>query len=40
MGELSLAGEYGQIWNIIMEVLNQTVELMENEEWVQKLLMF
>jgi ATP-dependent helicase/nuclease subunit B len=39
MGELSLAGEYGQIWNIIMEVLDQTVELMENERMgLQKLL--
>ena len=27
-GSLSLANEYGQIWNIVMEVLDQTVEAM------------
>jgi len=30
-GELSYAGEYGQIWNIIVEVLDQAVELLGNE---------
>ncbi|HOJ08965.1 MAG TPA: helicase-exonuclease AddAB subunit AddB [Clostridiales bacterium] len=30
-GELALAGEYGQVWNITMEVLDQTVELLGDE---------
>ncbi|NSW89199.1 MAG: helicase-exonuclease AddAB subunit AddB [Firmicutes bacterium] len=30
-GELNLAGEYGQIWNITMEILDQAVELMGSE---------
>lgn len=31
-GELGLAGEYRQIWNIVMEVFDQVVELMEDEK--------
>lgn len=30
-GELNLAGEYGQIWNIVMGILDQAVELLGNE---------
>lgn len=30
-GELALAAEYGQIWNIVMEALDQIVGLMGNE---------
>lgn len=30
-GTLALANEYGQIWNIVMEVLDQTVEAMGEE---------
>lgn len=30
-GALALANEYGQIWNIVMEVLDQTVEAMGEE---------
>lgn len=30
-GELNLANEYSQVWNIVMEVLDQTVEVMGNE---------
>lgn len=31
-GELALAAEYGQIWNIVMEALNQVVELIGDEK--------
>jgi len=41
-GELDLANEYGQIWNIVMEVLDQIVEVMgdynTNTERFQKVL--
>lgn len=30
--QLNLANEYGQIWNIIMEVLDQVVEVMKDEK--------
>ncbi|MGI6684081.1 MAG: helicase-exonuclease AddAB subunit AddB [Bacillota bacterium] len=30
-GELSLANEYSQVWNIVMEVFDQTVEVMGEE---------
>jgi len=30
-GELALANEYSQVWNIVMEVLDQTVEVLGNE---------
>jgi len=30
-GNLSLAGEYSQVWNILMEVFDQTVEVMGDE---------
>lgn len=30
-GELTLADEYSQVWNIVMEVLDQTVEVMGDE---------
>jgi len=30
-GELSLANEYSQVWNIVMEVFDQTVEVMGDE---------
>ncbi|NLB77477.1 MAG: helicase-exonuclease AddAB subunit AddB, partial [Clostridiaceae bacterium] len=31
LGELNLANEYSQVWNIVMEVLDQTVEVMGDE---------
>lgn len=30
-GDLNLANEYSQVWNIVMEVLDQTTEVMKNE---------
>lgn len=30
-GELNLANEYGQVWNIVMEVFDQIVEVMDEE---------
>ncbi|MGI6712237.1 MAG: helicase-exonuclease AddAB subunit AddB [Bacillota bacterium] len=30
-GQLNLANEYGQVWNILMEVFDQTVEVMGDE---------
>lgn len=31
LGELNLANEYSQVWNIVMDVLDQTVEVMKDE---------
>ena len=30
-GQLSLANEYGQVWNIVMEVFNQIAEVLDDE---------
>ena len=32
-GELNLANEYSQVWNIVMEVLDQTVEVLGDESY-------
>lgn len=32
-GELNLANEYSQVWNIVMEVLDQTVEVLGDETY-------